>query len=87
MFEYSKAWKLGGHTLKEAFHLLDTLNFKLFRVTPFGLESLRFYVPDMDGPDYCNYFAVKGADIARMLSVEAIRSATHNVNDFYLFPR
>lgn len=87
MFEYSKAWKLGGHTLKEGFHLLDSLNFKMFRVTPFGLESLRFYTPDMDGPDYCNYFAVKGADIGEILSVEALRSATHNVNDFYLFPR
>jgi FkbM family methyltransferase len=86
MFEYSKAWKLGGHTLKEAFHLLDTLDFKMYRVTPFGLESLRFYTPDMDGPDYCNYFAAKGAAIGEMLSVESIRSATHNVNDFYLFP-
>lgn len=87
MFEYSKAWKLGGHNLKDAFHLLDELDFKIFRVTPFGIESLRFYTPDMDGPDYCNYFAVKGFDIHKILSVEAIRSATHNINDFYLFPR
>ena len=63
MFEYSRAWKWGGHTLKEAFHLLDTLKFKMFRVTPFGLESLRFYTPDVDGPDYCNYFAIKGVTL------------------------
>lgn len=87
MFEYSKAWKLGDHTLKEAFHLLDTLDFKMYRVTPFGLESLRFYTPDMNGPDYCNYFAAKGTDIGGILSVDTIRSSTHNVNNFYLFPR
>jgi FkbM family methyltransferase len=85
MFEWSKAWKLGGHTFKEAFHLLDQLDFKVFRVTPFGLEALRFYTPDMDGPDYCNYLAVKGTDIGETLGVETIRSATHNVNDFYCF--
>ena len=28
MFEYSNAWKLGGHTLKDAFNLLDALGFK-----------------------------------------------------------
>jgi FkbM family methyltransferase len=85
MFEYSKAWKLGGHTLKQAFHYLDVLNFKFYRVTPIGLEALRFYTPDMDGTDYCNYIAIKGIDIGDVLSSDEIRSPTHNINHFYLF--
>ena len=86
MFEYSKAWKIGNHALKDAFHLLDNSGFKIFRVTPLGLESLRFYTPDMEGPDYCNYFAVKGVNLDDILERHPIRSTTHNWNDFYLFP-
>ena len=86
MFEYSTAWNNGDHTLKEVFHLLDKSEFKIFRVTPLGLESLRFYTPDMDGPDYCNYFAVKGVDLGEIMENKLIHSATHNKNNFYLFP-
>lgn len=85
MFEYSKAWKIGNHSLKDAFHLLDRFGFSIFRVTPLGLEALRFYTPEMDGPDYCNYFAVRGFDIKEILESKPIPSATHNWNDFYLF--
>ncbi len=87
MFEYSKAWKIGGFTLKDAFHLLDRGGFSIFRVTPLGLEHLRFYTPDMDGFDYCNYFAVKGFSLRENFQVKSIRSTTHNRNDFFLFPR
>ena len=87
LFEYSTAWNLDGHTLKEVFHLLDVLDFKILRVSPLGLESLRFYTPDMDGPDYCNYFAVKGYNVAEILAADSIRSVTHNTNDFFVFPR
>jgi FkbM family methyltransferase len=86
MFEYSKAWKIGSHALKAAFHLLDNFGFKIFRVTPLGLESLRFYTPDMEGPEYCNYFAVKGFNLGDVLDNTPVRSATHNWNDFYLLP-
>ena len=86
MFEYSKAWKMGNHTVKDAFHLLDKSGFKIFRLTPLGLESMRFYSPDMEGPDYCNYFAIKGLDIGEIFSKNSIRSITHNWNDFFLFP-
>lgn len=86
MFEYSKAWKIGNHALKDAFHLLDKAGFKICRVTPLGLESLRFYTPDMEGPDYCNYFAVKGVNLGDILEQHPVRSTTHNWNDFYLFP-
>lgn len=86
MFEYSKAWKIGNHALKDVFHLLDNSGFKVFRVTPLGLEALRFYTPDMEGPDYCNYFAVKGIDMGEILSSTPIRSTTHNWNDYFLFP-
>lgn len=85
MFEYSKAWKIGNHALKDAFHLLDNAGFKICRVTPLGLESLRFYTPDMEGPDYCNYFALKGISLDELLERHPIRSTTHNWNDFYLF--
>ena len=81
-----KAWKLGGHSLKDAFHLLDRLGLRLFRVTPLGLEALRFYTPEMDGLDYCNYFAAKGFDLKAILECTQIPSDTHNWNDFYIFP-
>ena len=87
MFEYSNAWKLGGHTLKDAFNLLDALGFKVFRVTPFGLEEFRFYTPNMESHNYCNYFAAKGVDVANILRTVVLRSETHNVNNFYLFAR
>ena len=86
MFEYSKAWQIGNHTVKDAFHLLDRLGYRLFRITPLGLEDLRFYSPEMDGPDYCNYFAVKGFNLKEILQSKSIPSVTHNWNDFYLFP-
>lgn len=86
MFEYSTAWRLGGHTLKKAFHLLDEMQFKIFRVTPFGLESFRFYTPEMDGDHYCNYLAVKGFDLDSFGRSTLIRSVTHNWNQFHLFP-
>jgi FkbM family methyltransferase len=85
MFEYSPAWKIGNHELKSAFHLLDNLGFRIFRITPLGLEALRFYTADMEGPDFCNYFAVKGIALSEILNNVPIRSATHNWNDFYLF--
>ena len=85
MFEYSKAWKIGGHMLKEAFHFLDNLGFCVFRITPLGLEELRFYTPDMDGSDYCNYFSVKGIALDSVLDKTRIRSFTHNWNNFYRF--
>lgn len=86
IFEYLTAWNNGNHTLKEVFHLLNKSEFKIFRVTPLGLESLRFYTPDTYGPDYCNYFAVKGVDLGEIMENKLIHSATHNKNNFDLFP-
>lgn len=85
MFEYSVAWSDGRHTVKNAFHLLDEAGFKMFRVTPLGLEALRFYAPEMDCNTYCNYFAVKGFDLETVLEKKTIAAMTHNQNDFYLF--
>ena len=85
MFEYSAAWRQGGHTLKQAFHLLDELGYKIYRVTPFGLESLRLYTPHMDNSDYCNYFAVKGSAISDIFDCDLLPSTTHVLNEFHLF--
>jgi hypothetical protein len=85
MFEYSKAWKIGNSTLRDAFHYFDKLGYSMFRVTPLGLEALRFYTPDMDGPDYCNYVAIKGFDLSKVLTAKKVQSSTHNWNDFFLF--
>jgi len=87
MFEYSSAWE-GVGKLKDAFHMLDELGFKMYRITPFGLESLRFYTPQMDSSfDYCNYFAIKGFSISDVFCHELIPSSTHVLNKMYLFPR
>ena len=85
MFEYSKAWHIGNYSLKETFHILDKLNFKIFRITPLGIEELRFYSPEMDGPDYCNYFAVKGENPLQNNTQKLLPSITHNFNKLYLF--
>ena len=86
LFEFSVAWRNNNHTLKDACHLLDLEGFSLFRILPFGLEHLRFYTPEMDQAGYCNYFAVKGFDLAQVMQRAAVPTASaHGVNEIYRF--
>jgi FkbM family methyltransferase len=85
MFEYSKAWKNGNLQLKDAFHLLDKCDYQFYRVTPLGLEHLRFYSPEMEGSEYCNYFAVKGFDLGDIFTTKLVDSPTHRANNFFIF--
>jgi FkbM family methyltransferase len=85
MFEYSKAWKNGNLQLKDAFHLLDNCDYQFYRVTPLGLEHLRFYSPEMEGSEYCNYFAVKGFNLGDIFTAKLVDSPTHRANNFFIF--
>ena len=85
MFEYSKAWKNGNLQLKDAFHLLDNSGYQFYRVTPLGLEHLRFYSPEMEGSEYCNYLAVKGLNLGDIFTAKLVGSPTHRVNNFFVF--
>jgi FkbM family methyltransferase len=85
MFEYSNGWKNGNLRLKDAFHLLDKFGYKFYRVTPLGLEHLRFYSPEMDGPEYCNYFALKGFSLGDIFTSKLVASPSHKANNFFLF--
>jgi len=87
MFEYSMAWRQSGYTLKEAFHFLDRLGFSIYRITPFGLEEMRFYTPQMDSSDYCNYFATNNVSVlSGVFRCDDIPSSTHVLNKIYLYP-
>lgn len=63
MFEYSIGWKESNSTLNETFHVLDKLGFKMFRVTPLGLEHIKFFTINMENYEYCNYLVVKNLDL------------------------
>jgi len=71
--------------LKYAFHLLDNYGYQFYRVTPLGLEHLRFYSPEMEGSEYCNYLAVKGFNLGDIFTAQLVGSPTHRVNNFFIF--
>lgn len=68
LFEYSFGWKESNRNFKEAFHFLDKNGFKLYRLLPFGIEKIKFYINDMDNYMYCNYFAIKNKNCEDILS-------------------
>ena len=64
MFEYSFGWMEAGESLKDSFHLLDNLGgYSLYRITPLGIEKVRFFTLDMENYRLCNYLAVKNFDM------------------------
>lgn len=63
MFEYSYGWSEAGQKLKEAFHFLDKAKFTMCRITPLGLEKIKFFSLDMEDYSYCNYIAIKNFDL------------------------
>ena len=59
MFEYRHGYKDSNRTLKEVFHFLDNFGFSFYRVTPLGLEKIKFFTIDMENYMYANYVAIK----------------------------
>src|SRR3990167_5765065 len=43
MFEYGHGFKDSDTTLKAIFHILDEYGFEFYRITPLGLEKIRFF--------------------------------------------
>lgn len=60
MFEFSYGWRETGEDLRAAMYALDTAGLALWRITPFALEHVRFFTPDMAGHQYANYLALRG---------------------------
>lgn len=83
-FEYSQAWQLSGESLKNVFHFLDDLNYCLYRITPFGLEHLRFFHPSLENYMYQNIFFAKDDFINDRLSFINIPNEFSQTK-FYLF--
>jgi FkbM family methyltransferase len=84
LFEYSSAWKNTNASFKEIFHLLDSLEFSIYRITPLGVELLRFFYEDMESYTYSNYLAVKDDSILNDLKVYEIEQK-YGRSKFYEF--
>ena len=52
-----------GSKLKDAMHMLNRNGFKIYRVTPYGLELIKFHTVDID-----NYMAIKNIDIDKIFT-------------------
>jgi FkbM family methyltransferase len=55
-FEYSFGWQEAAETFHRAFQHLEALGYACYRVTPVGLEHIRFFHPRMEHYMYCNIF-------------------------------
>jgi len=64
LFEFSFAWKESGESIEQCFQFLNSLGYDFYRLTPYGLEHLRFITQDMNHIQYCNYVALKGVDLS-----------------------
>ncbi len=55
-FEYSEGWKESGELLQNLFYHLDEIGYCLYRVTPLGLEHIRFFHFTLENYLYQNLF-------------------------------
>lgn len=69
-----------GSKLKDAMHMLNRNGFKIYRVTPYGLELIKFHTVDID-----NYMAIKNIDIDKIFTkqVEIFNKTSKTI--LYLF--
>jgi len=56
IFEYSNGWLETKNKLKGLFYYLDNINYSLYRITPLGLEHIRFFHESIETYQYSNYF-------------------------------
>lgn len=60
-FEYSHGWLEAKMKLQDTFYFLDSIGYDAFRITPHGLEHIRFFHHSMENYIYQNiFFAKKG---------------------------
>lgn len=84
-FEYSFAWKEAGESLKEAFHFLEKNAFDIYRITPLGLENMRFFAIEMENYLNCNYCAVKNVDINKFFETSFTVPTKQSTAEMYMF--
>lgn len=84
-FEYSYGWKESNNTLYEAFHFLNRLNFQIFRITPLGIEKVKFYSTYLDNDRYCNYLTVKNFNFSTKGFKKHTIASRDGDTDFYEF--
>lgn len=85
MFEFSFGWQERGQALKEAVHFLNTMGYQLLRITPLGLEAVRFFTPDMETAYYCNYLAVRNALPERLFGTPVSLATLYGQTSFFPF--
>jgi hypothetical protein len=55
-FEYANGWLEAGEKFKDLFYHLDSIGYSCYRITPFGLEHLRFFHYIIENYVYQNIF-------------------------------
>lgn len=55
-FEYSEGWKESNELLQNLFYQFNEINYSLYRITPLGLEKIRFFHQSMENYIYQNIF-------------------------------
>lgn len=84
-FEYSEGWKESGELLQNLFYQFDAIDYRLYRVTPLGLEHIRFFHDSMENYIYQNiFYAPKDYLDVFWKSVTIPWDFSHTV--FYEFP-
>jgi FkbM family methyltransferase len=59
-FEHSHGWRETGERFRDAYYWLEQRGFDIRRITPYGLEKVRFYTADLEDVQYANYVALRG---------------------------
>jgi UDP-3-O-acyl-N-acetylglucosamine deacetylase len=59
-FEYNYFWKSSGYTLEEAYSILASAGFNVYRLTPWGKIKIDKFTTKLENyPDASNYIAIK----------------------------
>jgi FkbM family methyltransferase len=84
-FEYSLGWKESGERFQDLFYHLDALGYVLYRVTPLGLEHLRYFHQTMEDYRYQNIFFAPSGYLDMLTASQSVPTSTSHTA-FYRFP-
>ena len=68
-FEYGGCYLDAGATLEQAYHLLTSNNYLVFRIVPSGLLHIALWDNALENYLYSNYFAVLKSEQSRFLPI------------------
>lgn len=84
-FEYSFGWQEAAETFHGAFQHLEALGYACYRVTPVGLEHIRFFHPRMEHFMYCNIFFCRDGFLDKFRSSQEVPWGYGRPARFYAF--